>query len=80
MASSLAKLIDYVNEINQLSEQIATAAEEQSCVTKEVSANMTAISDMVVKLDSSGKQTHQDTLNLEQINSKLNAIVGQFKL
>lgn len=80
VANSLAKLIDYVNEINQLSEQIATAAEEQSCVTKEVSANMTAISDMVVKLDASGQQSHQDTLSLEQINSKLNGIVGQFKL
>ncbi len=80
VANSLAKLIDYVNEINQLSEQIATAAEEQSCVTKEVSANMSAISDMVVKLDASGQQTHNDTISLEQINSKLNAIVGQFKL
>ncbi|QSX32216.1 methyl-accepting chemotaxis protein [Shewanella avicenniae] len=80
VSESLDKLINFVNEINQLSEQIATAAEEQSCVTKEVSANMTAISDIVSKLDDSGAKVLNDTESLENINHKLSQIVGQFKL
>lgn len=80
VSDSLDKLVSFVNQIHQLSEQIATAAEEQSCVTKEVSANMTAISDIVGELDESGAKVLQDTVSLENINAKLSGIVGQFKL
>ena len=70
----------YVTEINSLSAQIATAAEEQSSVTQELSRNMSALNDIVGELDSNGQQTLADMENIASVNSKLVNIVGRFRL
>ena len=77
---SLETMTRFVGEINDLSTQIATAAEEQSSVTQEVSRNMTAINEIVGELDSNGRQALDDAENIASINQQLNHIVNRFKL
>ncbi len=77
---SLDTMSNYVNNINDLSTQIATAAEEQSSVTHEVSRNMTAISEIVGELDSNGQQALAEAQQVSEINAQLAAIVARFKL
>nr|WP_136487493.1 methyl-accepting chemotaxis protein [Vibrio sp. H11] len=78
--ASLETLTRFVDEINDLSAQIATAAEEQSSVTQEVSRNMNAISDIVSNLDKNGQQALRDAEEIASVNSQLGSIVGRFKL
>ncbi|PJC87602.1 methyl-accepting chemotaxis protein [Vibrio sp. HA2012] len=80
VANSLEAMTTYVTEINALSTQIATAAEEQSSVTQELSRNMTALNDIVGELDSNGQRTLSDMENIASVNSQLINIVGRFKL
>ncbi|MDN3681018.1 methyl-accepting chemotaxis protein [Vibrio tapetis subsp. quintayensis] len=80
VAESLDVMTEFVTDINDLSTQIATAAEEQSSVTQELSRNMTAISDIVGELDSNGQQALEEAQNISDMNQKLTGIVGRFKL
>ena len=80
VVESLETMTQFVIEINDLSAQIATAAEEQSSVTQELSRNMSAINDIVGELDSNGKQALDGASNIDNVNSQLIEIVGRFKL
>ncbi|WP_316936970.1 methyl-accepting chemotaxis protein [Vibrio vulnificus] len=78
--TSLESLTQYVNEINDLSSQIATAAEEQSSVTQEVSRNMSAISEIVSNLDRNGQDASRNAQDIASVNDQLITIVNRFKL
>ncbi|CAG9294961.1 methyl-accepting chemotaxis protein [Celerinatantimonas diazotrophica] len=80
VAESLDALTNFVNQINGLSTQIATAAEEQSGVTKEISRNMNEISSIVSELDSNGQKALNDAEDIERVNNQLIAIVSRFKV
>ena len=80
VANSLDVMTQFVTDINDLSTQIATAAEEQSSVTQELSRNMAAISDIVGELDSNGKYALEEAQNISNMNEKLTEIVNRFKL
>lgn len=80
VAGSLEAMTTYVGEINDLSTQIATAAEEQSSVTQELSRNMSAINQIVGELDVNGQQALKESENISEVNGQLSAIVGRFKL
>ncbi|MCG9714388.1 methyl-accepting chemotaxis protein [Shewanella insulae] len=69
-----------VNQINDLNTQIATAAEEQSSVSAEITRNMSAICDMATELARNGESSRNETVNLATANQQLEQIVGQFKL
>ena len=49
MGESLDKITSEVSELADISAQIATAVEEQSVVTEEVSRNIVSISDMATQ-------------------------------
>jgi len=80
VTESLGTMTQFVGDINDLSTQIATAAEEQSSVTQEVSRNMSAISDIVSELDNNSKEALAESETIASVNSSLAAIVGRFKL
>ncbi|WP_435248140.1 methyl-accepting chemotaxis protein [Vibrio sp. nBUS_14] len=77
---SLDVMVNSITRINDLGLEIATAAEQQSVVTDEISRNMTTIQSMVHELTSNSTQTMENTQNLTQSNRQLSVLVDQFKL
>jgi methyl-accepting chemotaxis protein len=69
-----------VSQINSLSTQIATAAEQQSAVTEEINRSMVQIRHMVEELVESGLASENNTRQLLEANSRVNAIMGRFKV
>lgn len=80
VAQDLDEIGNSVNQINDLNTQIATAAEEQSSVSSEITRNMSAICDMAGELAINGESTCRETVNLATANHQLELIVSQFKL
>ncbi|MEZ9198903.1 methyl-accepting chemotaxis protein [Shewanella sp. 10N.286.54.B9] len=80
VAADLDAIGDSVNQINDLNTQIATAAEEQSSVSSEITRNMSAISEMASELAINGETSSNETVNLATANHQLELIVSQFKL
>ncbi len=80
VATDLDSIGDSVTQINGLNLQIATAAEEQSCVSGEIARNMTAISDMANELVKNGHNSLEQTVELTNANDNLKKLVAQFKL
>ncbi|ELR66888.1 Sensor protein torS [Photobacterium marinum] len=80
VSDSLDAMTSSIVEINDLSSQIATASEEQSSVTEEISRNMSNIREMVFELTQNSQATVDSTQNLSAANSQLSALVSKFKL
>jgi len=80
VATDLDSIGSSVTQINGLNLQIATAAEEQSCVSGEIARNMTAISDMANELVVNGQNSLEQTMELTSANDSLKGLVAQFKL
>jgi methyl-accepting chemotaxis protein len=80
VATDLDSINESVSKINELNLQIATAAEEQSCVSDEIARNMTAISDMANELVVNGNNSLEQTIELTASNTSLKSLVAQFKL
>ena len=80
VTENLDTLTTYVFDINGLSNQIATAAEEQSAVTEEINRNLTTISEMVDELNQSGKATLNSATSLAATKEQLVGVVSHFKL
>ncbi|EGA68905.1 methyl-accepting chemotaxis protein [Vibrio sinaloensis DSM 21326] len=80
VSESLDVMTQFVTDINDLSTQIATAAEEQSSVTQELSRNMTSINDIVGELDVNGQQAVENARNISAMNQRLASIISRFKL
>ncbi len=73
-------MTESVVRINDLSTQIATAAEEQSAVSEEINRNMVAVRHIVEELVSGGAQSEHSTAALAASNDKLIAVVRRFKV
>ncbi|NUW67096.1 methyl-accepting chemotaxis protein [Vibrio coralliilyticus] len=80
VATSLNTMTNFVDDINNLSTQIATAADEQNSVTQELSRNISAIHDIVGELDENGQRTLKDAEDITQINRQLMSIVDRFNV
>jgi len=80
VTESLDIMTDFIVEINTLNTQIATASEEQSAVSEEVSRNMHNINQMVQELKTNGQATVDSTHKLNDANEQLDALVKKFKL
>lgn len=78
--NSLNLMTGSVNEISDVSAQIATSAEQQSAVTEEMNRNMSAIQEVIYTLNTNGTETLSTTHLLTGSNQKLVAIVSKFKL
>jgi len=73
-------MADSVVSINDLSTQIATAAEQQSAVSEEINRNIVAVKHIVEELVAEGAQSERSTAALAASNDKLIAVVRRFKL
>ena len=80
VTESLETLTTYVFDINGLSNQIATAAEEQSAVSEEINRNLSTIREMVDELNQSGKATLNSATSLAATKEQLTGVVSHFRL
>lgn len=76
----LDEMTNSVVHINDLSTQIATAAEEQSAVAEEINRNMVAVRHVVDELVESGASVDKSTESLLDTNGRLSAVVSRFKV
>lgn len=76
----LDEMTNSVVHINDLSTQIATAAEEQSAVAEEINRNMVAVRHVVDELVESGMSVDRSTEALLGTNARLTALVNRFRV
>jgi len=69
-----------ISTISELTIQIASAAEEQSTVSNEVTRNMSEIQHIVSELSSNSEHTAITTTELGVMNTELKDVVGKFNL
>ena len=79
-AESLEQITRAISSISDRANQIATAAEEQSHVTHEISVNITTIKDVADNLADDSIASQTDANNLRQHASDLNQMVAHFRL
>ncbi|MBP1124391.1 methyl-accepting chemotaxis protein [Pseudomonas sp. PvP025] len=78
--TGLDEMAGSVAHINNLSTQIATAAEQQSAVTEEINRSMVQIRQMVEELVESGHATETNTQSLMEANGRVISLMGRFKV
>lgn len=77
---SLLTIAATVNEISELSTQIATAAEEQSSVSEEINRNIIHISDAATHTVDGNYKTSEAVSSLAKMTAELQNLVHQFKV
>ena len=80
ISSSLDRMVTDIGTISGLTVQIATAAEQQSTVSAEVTRNMSQIQSIVNELTENAQQTATTTQELGSMNKGLKEVVGKFNL
>ncbi|WP_177419908.1 methyl-accepting chemotaxis protein [endosymbiont of Lamellibrachia barhami] len=78
--SSLTVIAESVSQIDQMSAQIATAAEEQSAVAEDMNRNIVRISDMANQNATGAEQTSQAGQELAHMAATLQGLVGKFRV
>ncbi|MET0120222.1 MAG: methyl-accepting chemotaxis protein [Candidatus Thiodiazotropha sp. 6PLUC9] len=78
--NSLTTIAKSASNIDQMSSQIATAAEEQSAVAEEMNRSIVRINDMTTQNATAAKQTELAGRELAQMATKLQGVVDEFKL
>ena len=78
--NSLARISTAVDQINEMSTQIASAAEEQSATAEEINRNITNVNDMVNETSGGAKQTALASEELMRLAADLKGVVSQFKV
>jgi len=71
-------MADEADKINQLTMQIATAAEEQKQVTDEINRNMATIREIIEQLHGRGENAVDRAQRLDGSNARLKSMIGQF--
>jgi methyl-accepting chemotaxis protein len=69
-----------VSSISDMANQIATAAEEQTQVTGEITTNVTAIKDVADEIADGALQSQDDARKLRGLADDLNGKVSNFIL
>lgn len=78
--AALQSIAQAVGKINDMSTQIATAAEEQSSVSEEINRNIVRISDMSSETASGANETAEASEELARMATNLHDLILQFKV
>ena len=79
-AISLAEIVEAIKQIDQMSSQIATAAQEQSDVANEVSRNLVAITDESKQARDYAGNTAESSRRLEALTDDVTELTRRFRL
>jgi methyl-accepting chemotaxis protein len=80
LESALMEILEQVNTVTMQISQIATAAEEQTATTSEITGNIHKISDVIVGTAKGAQDTSTASHSLAQSGDELRRLMGQFKL
>lgn len=78
--SKIGEIVDLVSRVKDLNLQIATAAEEQSRTTQEITRNINRIAELSEDTDSGAQDNQKQVEELFRSSSMLQALVDKFKL
>ncbi len=76
---SLQSIVQAIGVINNMGAQIASAAEEQSAVSEEISRSITAINDLTAETTDGALQTTQASQEVARLATELQGLVGRFR-
>ncbi|MBS1228642.1 MAG: methyl-accepting chemotaxis sensory transducer [Proteobacteria bacterium] len=77
---ALESILQKINEVTQQINQVATAAEEQTAATLDISNNMHQITEVVAQTSHGAQETTKAADELSALAGELNTIVKQFKV
>ncbi|MES9957332.1 MAG: methyl-accepting chemotaxis protein [Sedimenticola sp.] len=77
--SALSNITRSVAHINEVNDQIATAAEEQSMVSEEINRNVMTISNVAEGSAEGANQINDENTRLNDITEQLRNMIGQFR-
>ena len=77
---SLGQILESINQINDMAAQIATAAEEQSSVTLEISRNTETIRGVGDEMSEASKLAAEQAKKLHDLGRQINQEVAKFRL
>ena len=80
LESSLQTILAQVNAVTDQISQIATAAEEQTCTTREISNNVMSLNELAHQNNTGIAETGRAADNVSRQAEELQRLVGQFKL
>ena len=78
--ASLATISEAVMRINDMSTQIASAAEEQRAVSEEINRNIVQINVMAEQTAGGAKQSYSSNEAVALLSNRLQGLVGQFRM
>ena len=76
---ALGRITQAVSTIEQMNQQIAAAAEEQSAVAETISESITRVRDIGEQSASASQQTAASSAELARLGVELQGLVGQFR-
>ena len=79
-ATSLAEIAGTVKHMNDMNDQIASAAEEQSAAAGEIHRNLASIKSACERSADSVHEAAQANDDLTELSDRLHALVGQFRV
>ena len=77
---ALEKILQQINDVTSQIQQVATAAEEQTATTSEISNNMLQITEVVAQTSRGAHESATAATRLSALASDLKKIVSQFKI
>ena len=80
LESALQAILEQVNAVTMQVSQIATAAEEQTATTSEITSNIHKISDVIEGTAKGAQDTSSAATSLSGLGEELRRLMGQFKL
>ena len=80
VGSSLNTIIEKVSAISDMTTQIASAAEQQSCTAEEINKNLETINEISNDSASTANDTTASSSEITEMTTRLNNLVGQFKI
>jgi len=80
LENSLQTILAQVNAVTDQISQIATAAEEQTCTTREISNNVMSLNELAHQNNTGIGETGRAADNVSRQAEELQRLVGQFKL
>ncbi|WP_419186720.1 methyl-accepting chemotaxis protein [Pseudomonas fluorescens] len=78
-SQALARITRAVSSIEQMNQQIAAAAEQQSVVAEQVSQSMTRVREVAEGSARESQQLQRSTDDLQRVGGELKAAVGHFR-